>query len=195
MTSEERTSGPREVDHCWSHDELPPNVDVGPGVVITGAKAFARFFGDTPGALRIGEGSLMDGVRFGVGARGQLSIGVACRFSDAVLLAEESVNIGDRVMLGWNTTVADADFHPVDTAARRIDAEAVSPLGDDGDRPPAVAQPVIIGSDTWIGPNAVVLKGVTIGSGCFIEPGSVVVNDVPDRCRVIGNPAVVVEQL
>jgi acetyltransferase-like isoleucine patch superfamily enzyme len=54
---------------------------------------------------------------------------------------------------------------------------------------------VTIGSDTWVGPNAVILKGVEIGEGCFIEPGSVVTDDIPARRRVLGNPAVVVETL
>jgi len=190
-----RARGPREVDHRWRLDELPDNVEIGSDVVITGAKAFARFFGERPTSLRIGDRSIMDGVRFGVSPHGRLRIGCDCTFSDAILLAEESVTIGDRVMLGWNTTVADSDFHPVEPTARRLDAEAISPLGDERRRPPVMSRPVVIGSDTWIGPNAVVLKGVEIGPGCFVEPGSVVVNDVPARRRVLGNPAAVVDEL
>ena len=162
-------------------------------MVITGAKAFSRFFGQRPDSLTIGAGSVMDGVRFSVGPDGRLTIGRDCRLSEAVVLAESSVEIGDRVMIGWNATIADADFHPVDPAARRVDAEAISPVDNGLDRPWIGARPVIIGDDTWIGPNAAVLKGVRIGADCFVEPGSVVVNDVPARSRVLGNPAVVVE--
>lgn len=195
MSDRNRIPGPREVDHRWLLDELPPNVEIASDVVIAGAKAFSRFFGEHPGALRIGDRSVMDGVRFGVGPGGQLTIGTDCRFSDAVVIAEASVTIGDRVMLGWNTTVADSDFHPIEPTARRLDAEACSPLGGKLARPATTPRPVIVGSDTWIGPNSVVLKGVEIGPGCFIEPGSVVLSDVPSRCRVIGNPAVIVEEL
>lgn len=193
MTGDTRRPGPRDVDHRWLPKELPANIDVEPDVVITGAKAFSRFFGQRPGALAIGARSVMDGVRFAVGPRGQLTIGVDCRLSEAVVLAELSVVIGDRVMIGWNATIADADFHPVDPVNRRVDAEALSPVRNGVTRPPLEARSVVIGDDTWIGPNAAVLKGVTVGAECFIEPGSVVVDDVPLRSRVMGNPAVVVE--
>jgi acetyltransferase-like isoleucine patch superfamily enzyme len=189
------TQHPLEPDHRWLAAEIPANVSLGNGVTITGAKAFSRFFGTQEGALQIGEGSIMDGVRFGVGESARLTIGRNCQFSDAVLLAEDAVTIGDRVMLGWNVTVADADFHPLEPDARRLDAEAISPIPGSANRPQMTPRPVFIGDDTWIGPNAVVLKGVTIAAGCFIEPGSVVVNDIPARSRVVGNPALVVETL
>ena len=195
MTEQERAAGPREVDHRWRLDEVPANVELGADVVVTGSKAFARFFGERPDALSVGDRSLMDGVRFGVGPSGRITIGADCRFSDAVILAEDAVTIGDRVLLGWNTTVADSDFHPVEPSARRRDAEAISPVGDRRQRPSTASRPVMIGSDTWVGPNAVILKGVEIGEGCFIEPGSVVTDDIPARRRVLGNPAVVVETL
>ncbi len=84
------------------------------------------------------------------------------------------MTIGDRVMLRLEHHPSRTpDFHPVEPSARRLDAEAVSPLGDQRERPSTAPRPVTIGSDTWVGPNAVILKGVEIGEGCFIEPGSV----------------------
>lgn len=46
-----------------------------------------------------------------------------------------------------------------------------------------------IGSDVWIGDNAVVLSGVTVGNGVVIGAGSVVTKAVPDFGIVVGNPA------
>jgi virginiamycin A acetyltransferase len=46
-----------------------------------------------------------------------------------------------------------------------------------------------IGSDVWIGDNAVVLQGVTIGDGAIIGAGSVVTKDVDSFSIVVGNPA------
>jgi maltose O-acetyltransferase len=58
-----------------------------------------------------------------------------------------------------------------------------------------MCRPVVIEDDVWIGPQAVILKGVTIGAGAFVEPGSVVSTDVPRRARVLGNPARVVGEV
>jgi acetyltransferase-like isoleucine patch superfamily enzyme len=47
---------------------------------------------------------------------------------------------------------------------------------------------IIIGSDVWIGGNAIVLSGVTIGDGAIIG-AAVVVDNVPPYSIVFGNPA------
>ncbi|MFW0795339.1 CatB-related O-acetyltransferase [Gordonia sp. CPCC 205515] len=50
--------------------------------------------------------------------------------------------------------------------------------------------PLEIGSDVWIGANAVVLPEVNrIGHGAVIGAGAVVSKDVPDYGVVLGNPA------
>lgn len=49
---------------------------------------------------------------------------------------------------------------------------------------------VVIGDDTFIGPNASISNGVRIGSGAHVTIGSVVTQDVPDGRRVTGNFAV-----
>jgi acetyltransferase-like isoleucine patch superfamily enzyme len=54
---------------------------------------------------------------------------------------------------------------------------------------------VIIEDDVWIGPNAVILKGVRVGRGAFVEAGAVVTSHVPSRARVLGNPAKVVGEV
>ena len=43
-----------------------------------------------------------------------------------------------------------------------------------------------------IGGGSVICPGVTIGENAFVGAGSVVTRDVPDRCIVVGNPAVVI---
>lgn len=47
---------------------------------------------------------------------------------------------------------------------------------------------VRVGSDVWIGANAVILKGVTIGDGAIIGGGSVITKDVEPYAIVVGNP-------
>lgn len=48
---------------------------------------------------------------------------------------------------------------------------------------------IVIGSDVWIGYEAVVLSGVTIGDGAIIGTRAVVTKDVPPYTIVGGVPA------
>jgi virginiamycin A acetyltransferase len=48
---------------------------------------------------------------------------------------------------------------------------------------------VVIGSDVWIGQEAMVLSGVTIGDGAAVAARSVVTKDVEPYSIVAGNPA------
>lgn len=50
-----------------------------------------------------------------------------------------------------------------------------------------------IGSDVWIGANAVVTDGVKVGSHAVIGAGSVVTRDIPEYAVAVGNPARVVK--
>lgn len=48
-----------------------------------------------------------------------------------------------------------------------------------------------IGSDVFIGANAIIIGGVKIGNNVIIEPGAFINFDVPDNSLVIGNPGVI----
>ena len=171
---------------------LPAGVQAGTGSTISGEAAFRRFKSRRVPALILGAHCTMDGVQFAVGEGGVVEIGNYCYFTNAVLLCELAVRIGNYVVIGWNTTIADADFHPMAPALRIADAVAVSPLGQGRARPPIPQREVVIEDDVWIGPNATILKGVRIGAGSFIEPGALVTRSVPPRSRVRGNPAEVI---
>lgn len=49
--------------------------------------------------------------------------------------------------------------------------------------------PTSIGSNCYIGPNAVIAKGVTIGDGAIVGANSLVLKDVPAGVKVAGSPA------
>ena len=53
----------------------------------------------------------------------------------------------------------------------------------------AIAKPVVIMDDVWIGARAIILPGVTIGKGAVIGAGAVVTKDIPSYTVVVGNPA------
>jgi acetyltransferase-like isoleucine patch superfamily enzyme len=178
----------------WTQGPLPKNVSIGANTLITADYAFKRFRSKLPDALQIGSHSTMDGVHFAIGEGGQISIGDYCYFTNAVLLCELELRIGNYVVIGWNATIADSDFHPLDPAERIADAIACSPLNQGRPRPEIAKKSVVIEDDVWIGPNATILKGVRIGAGAWIEAGSLVTRDVPPGSRVLGNPAQIVGQ-
>jgi acetyltransferase-like isoleucine patch superfamily enzyme len=174
---------------------MPANVRLGNGTLVKGGLAFKRFHAKQGEALIIGENCTMDGVHFDLGEQGKVVIGDYCYFTNVVLLCELEVRVGNYVLIGWNTTITDTDFHPIAPAERIADAIACSPLGQGRPRPSVVRRPVVIEDDVWIGPNAAILKGVRIGRGAFIEPGSLVTRDVPPGARVMGNPAQIIGEV
>ncbi|MDZ8185423.1 MAG: acyltransferase [Nostoc sp. ChiSLP02] len=174
---------------------FPPNVQIGENTVIMGNLAFKRFHSRNKQGLIIGDNCTMDGVHFDIGEKGQVEIGNYCYFTNAVLLCELELCIGSYVVIGWNTTLADTDFHPIAPAERIADAIACSPLGNTSLRPEIVKRPIVIEDGVWIGPNATILKGVRIGTGAFVEAGAMVNRDVPPRARVMGNPAQIIGEV
>lgn len=191
------TSNPPEpaAPGRWADGALPPNVELGVGSLVSGEHAFKRFRSREAGALVVGAQCTMDGVHFAIEAGGRVRIGDYCYFTNALLLCELEIRIGSYVMMGWNSSIADSDFHPIAPAERIADAIACSPLGQGRPRPPIARRAVIIEDHVWIGPNATILKGVRIGAGAFIEPGALVTRDVPARARVLGNPAQIVGEV
>ena len=179
----------------WANGTPPPNVRLGVNTLVTGDLAFKRFKSRQEEALLIGAGCTMDGVHFALGEQGRVQIGDFCYFTNAVLLCELELRIGNYVVIGWNATLADTDFHPLAPAERIADAIACSPVGKSRARPPIAKMPIIIEEDVWIGPNATILKGVRIGAGAFIEAGSLVTRDVAPRARILGNPAQVIGEV
>jgi acetyltransferase-like isoleucine patch superfamily enzyme len=173
----------------WPDGILPPGVRLGDGTLIRGARAFHRFSSKVSDALSIGERCTLDDVQFAVGAEGKIAIGSHSYLSNTILLAELFIQIGSYVIIGFNTTIADSDFHPIDPALRIADAIACSPLAAGRPRPAIDRAAVYIGDNVYIGPSATILKGVHVGDSAFIEPGSVVTRNVPAGSRVLGNPA------
>lgn len=54
---------------------------------------------------------------------------------------------------------------------------------------------IVVGDNTNIGWNAIILPGVKIGKNCVIGAGAVVTKDVPDNSVVAGCPAKVIETI
>ena len=116
-------------------------------------------------------------------ANAEIKIGNDCGLSGTTIVSASSIFIGNRVLIGSNSTLVDTDFHPLDWVERQM-----NPLN-------GKSAPIIIEDDVFIGMNCVVLKGVRIGRGTVIGAGSVVSKNIPAGCIAVGNPALVIRDL
>ncbi len=108
-----------------------------------------------------------------------LKIGSMVRMSGTTICSALRVEIGDRCVIGANAMILDTDFHAIDPAIRSSSDDLLN----------AIAKPVFIGNDVFIGGSSMILKGVTIGNGAVIGAGSVVIKDVLPGTIAAGNPA------
>jgi len=108
------------------------------------------------------------------------------------------VLLGDRVRIGIGSVV----IGPVTMKSGSGLGQHVFVSGfnhgyADGERnssvQPLVKKGVVIGEDSHIGANSVVVAGVHIGKRCQIGAGSVVTKDIPDYSVAVGNPARVIK--
>jgi len=113
------------------------------------------------------------------GSNVKLGSGVFLNFGCVVLDCNRVV-IGDRSLLGPGVHIY-AAYHPVDPAARSTGRE--------------LAAPVVVGSNGWIGGQAIVCPGVTIGDNTTVGAGSVVVKSLPANVVAAGNPCRVLRSL
>ena len=88
--------------------------------------------------------------------------------------------IQDRVSIAPNVTLIIAS-HPNESRLKPI--------------LPAPKRSIVIGHDSWLGANCIVMPGVTIGECCIVGAGSVVTHDVPPYSIVVGNPARIVKTI
>lgn len=120
------------------------------------------------------------GSRIRVGPKGILTIGDRVGMSNATIVCEESVEIGDDVFVGGGVLIFDTNFHSTDASIRTSGRES---------RDDVRTAPVHIGPRVFLGANAIVCKGVTICEKAAIAAGSVVVSSVPAGEIWGGNPA------
>jgi acetyltransferase-like isoleucine patch superfamily enzyme len=126
---------------------------------------------------------------FSVEPEGEITVGDDSILVGPVFMCAGRISVGRRVVISYQVTIADSDFHPLDRASRRADAIAAAPAGGVRPRAPLESRPVVIEDDVWIGIGAIVLKGVRLGRGARIAAGAVVTRDVPEGATVAGNPA------
>ena len=184
----------KDITGGWDYSGLPRNIHVGQGCFLERKESFKRFRSQRAPGLILGQRvKVYTWTEFNIEPTGVVEVGDDSTLVGAVFMCAESIRIGRRVVVSYNVTLADSDFHPRDQEARKQDAIANAPQGDRSQRPTVVTRPVMIADDAWIGIGAIILKGVQIGRGARIGAGAVVTSNVPAGASVSGNPARIVE--
>ena len=91
------------------------------------------------------------------------------------------VRMGDRAGLGQHVFISGFNHGYADGTR-------------DSNEQELVRKEVVIGRESHIGANSVVVAGVTIGERCQIGAGSVVTKDIPAYSVAVGNPARVIKR-
>lgn len=131
-----------------------------------------RLFDYCGKGVNVEHGAFFGGGR-GIRIGNNSAIGLNARISGPLA-------IGDDVMMGPNVSIYTQN-HETENIHKPMRLQT------------APKKKVVIGSDCWIGANAVILPGVTVGKGVIIGAGAVVSRDVPDYAVVGGVPARVIK--
>lgn len=127
---------------------------------------------------------------------GSVRIGRWCYVGEGSRIwSQDSVEIGDYVLISHLVDIHDSDGHPLERTARRADTERILRGQPYVSSPQVVKAPVVIEDDVWIGFKASILKGVRVGRGAIVAAGSVVTREVAPFTLVAGNPAKFVREL
>jgi acetyltransferase-like isoleucine patch superfamily enzyme len=114
---------------------------------------------------------------------GDIAIGDNVFFNRfCALIARGGVEIGSNCLFGSNVGIYDHE-HAFDDATR--------PIYQQNHR----VEPITIGSDVWVGSNAMITAGVHIGDRVVVGANSVVTTDLEGRAVYAGTPARLVRRL
>ena len=177
----------------WDHSALSSKISVGKDCFLERKESFERIRSELTPAVVLGDRvAVYTWTTFNLEPTALVEVGDDSILVGPVFMCAKRITIGKRVLISYNVTIADSDFHPQDPDLRVLDAVHNAPTGDRRKRPPLIAHPVVIEDDAQIGIGAIILKGVRIGRGARIGAGAVVTKDVAPGVRVEGNPARVI---
>jgi acetyltransferase-like isoleucine patch superfamily enzyme len=112
--------------------------------------------------------------------RGYITIGEYCFLGHfSIILAQEEVTIGDKVLVSPNCFITDAN-HGI-----RLGMPIIEQMG--------THMPIRIGSDVWLGIFTVIVPGAIIGDGAVLGAASFVNSEIPPLAVAVGQPARVVK--
>jgi acetyltransferase-like isoleucine patch superfamily enzyme len=129
-----------------------------------------------------------------------ISVGRDVTFKYGAFCQYRNTRFGNRVLVGYFNTIGEADIG--DNVLIGGNVNVLSGLEQHGfsdpnrliwDTPGKGRKMVVIGSDVWIGSNAIV--GDDIGNRCVIATGAVVVSKIESHSLAGGNPARIIKNI
>lgn len=145
--------------------------------------------------LSVGDKGIIDARFVFEKETGKITIGNRCMIAGTIISINE-VNIGDDVIVAWDTLIYDHNSHSTKWSERREDTyneyDNFVKYGDptaNKNWSTVKSAKITICDKAWIGTGCKILKGVTIGEGAIVQAGSVVVKDIEPWSIVGGNPA------
>jgi acetyltransferase-like isoleucine patch superfamily enzyme len=105
---------------------------------------------------------------------------------------ETSVRIGNYCSIAPGVVFITGGIHPLDWVSTYPFRARWGLPGGHQDGNPSTKGDIRVGSDVWIGTDAMILSGVTIGDGAAIAARSVVTRDIPPYAIAAGVPAKVI---
>ncbi|MBR2374017.1 MAG: CatB-related O-acetyltransferase [Lentisphaeria bacterium] len=124
-----------------------------------------------------------------------IAIGFGTYIAPGVHIRDKRTVIGKYCSIARNSTIG-TGRHPLDALSTHsmVHRECCTEAGPIGLAPENRVEfeqtlPVTVGSDVWIGLNAVIMDGIKIGNGAVIGTNAIVTKDVPPYAIVVGIPA------
>jgi acetyltransferase-like isoleucine patch superfamily enzyme len=132
------------------------------------------------GEFSLGERSIIESYATINNGVGSVKIGsdVTIGISNVII---GPVQIGNHVILAQNIVVSGLN-HGYEDVTVPIHQQTCT------------TKEIVIGDESWIGANTVIVAGVHIGKHAVVAAGSIVTKDVPDFSIVAGNPAKLIRQ-
>jgi len=121
-----------------------------------------------------------------------LGFGPGASIYDSALVLGD-VRVGEKTWIGPNTVLDGSGgleigaFCSISAGVQIYSHDAVG-WSLSGGKKPIERASTRIGSRCYIGPNAIISRGITIGDGCVIGANSLVTQDIPSGSKAFGTP-------